>query len=256
MSRTWKCWPAGLMALGLALGCKHTQPQAEEGCTNCGATPTPAQAQVLPDVAGPIAVPRALAPVTPAPLELVPAPRANLDAAKPPTVTARPVITTPPSPTPTPAATTPPAPAVAPPAPPVNPEQSAPPARREILPKASVTPNVNATPKTEAVSSHRTTVPAPKADAVSPQYYNSPDYSILFGVLDYNPRRGTWRLRYADFGDEDRYGGSVTLEGVSRQMDGFTAGQFVRVEGGLVDADAKGVSPAYRVKDLRPAGGR
>jgi hypothetical protein len=87
----------------------------------------------------------------------------------------------------------------------------------------------------------------------SPQYYNSPDYSILFGVLDYNARRGTWRLRFADAGDEDRYGGSVTLDGIGRQMEGYVSGQFVRVEGGLVDPESHDASPAYRVKEMRPA---
>jgi hypothetical protein len=85
-----------------------------------------------------------------------------------------------------------------------------------------------------------------------PSYYNSPDYSILFGVLDYNARRGTWRLRYADAGDEDRYGGSVTLEGIGRQMKEFADGQVVRIEGGLVDPESRDPSPAYRVKDMRP----
>ena len=90
----------------------------------------------------------------------------------------------------------------------------------------------------------------------SPQYYNSPDYSILFGVLDYNARRGTWRLRFADAGDEDRYGGSVTLDGVGRQMEGYVSGQFVRVEGGLVDAESHDASPTYRVKEMRPGTAR
>lgn len=95
--------------------------------------------------------------------------------------------------------------------------------------------------------------PAANSSAPAPQYFNSPDYSILFGVLDYNPRRGTWRLRYADAGDEDRYGGSVTLDGVGRQMAGYASGQFVRVEGNLVDPESHDPSPAYRVKDMRPA---
>jgi hypothetical protein len=104
-----------------------------------------------------------------------------------------------------------------------------------------------------------TTAPAPTAAATSPsaapQYYNSPDYSILFGVLDYNARRGTWRLRYADAGEEDRYGGRVTLDGVGRQMDGYSSGDYVRVEGGFVDPDATAASPAYRVKEMRSANG-
>jgi hypothetical protein len=98
--------------------------------------------------------------------------------------------------------------------------------------------------------------PAPAAamtsSATAPPYYNSPDYSILFGTLDYNRRTGVWRLRYADAGDEDRYGGCVTLDGIGRQMQDFASGQTVRVEGALVDAESKDVSPSYRVKDMRP----
>jgi hypothetical protein len=105
---------------------------------------------------------------------------------------------------------------------------------------------------TPAVSSPAPTASVPP-EGPAPPYYNSPDYSILFGVLDYNARRGVWRLRYADAGEEDRYGGCVTLDGVGRQMEGYVAGQFVRVEGTLVDASSHGISPAYRVKDMRQA---
>jgi hypothetical protein len=88
--------------------------------------------------------------------------------------------------------------------------------------------------------------------SAAPGYYTSPDYSILFGVLDFNARRGTWRLRYADAGDEDRYGGSVTLDGIGRQMSEYSSGQMVRVEGALVDPESHDAAPAYRVKDMRP----
>jgi hypothetical protein len=112
-------------------------------------------------------------------------------------------------------------------------------------------PVITAMPAAKAVAPSVTTPAAPSSSA-SPQYYNSPDYSILFGVLDYNARRGTWRLRYADAGDEDRYGGSVTLDGIGRQMDGYASGDFVRVEGGLANPESTEASPAYRVKEMRP----
>jgi hypothetical protein len=154
-------------------------------------------------------------------------------------------------------------------APSVNPEQSAPPmsplANKPTEPVAPApVPPADVAPMPKAVAPVPTPAPVastptpapvhamPEPSAASPQYYNSPDYSILFGVLDYNARHGTWRLRYADAGEEDRYGGVVTLDGIGRQMDGFSSGQFVRVEGGLVDPDSHAVSPAYRVKDMRP----
>jgi hypothetical protein len=115
------------------------------------------------------------------------------------------------------------------------------------VPEVAPTPALTATPAS-------TPTPAPTAagTATAPPYYNSSDYSILFGVLDYSARRGTWRLRYADAGDEDRYGGCVTLDGIGRQMQDYVNGQAVRVEGGLVDPESRDVSPAYRVKEMRP----
>jgi hypothetical protein len=125
-----------------------------------------------------------------------------------------------------------------------------------VTPTAAATPSVVTAPAvTTATSTTAPTASAPQEGA-APQYYNSPDYSILFGVLDYNARRGIWRLRFADAGDEDRYGGCVTLDGVSRQMDGYTSGQFVRVEGALVDSSSRAISPDYRVKAMRPANGK
>lgn len=125
---------------------------------------------------------------------------------------------------------------------PINVEQSAPP--------------VQPTPRT--IEPTAAPAAAPVAEKNPPNAtqaagtYNSPDYSILFGMLDYNARRGIWKLRYADAGQEDRYGGCVTLEGVGRQMSEFKSGQMVRVEGCLVDPNSQVPSPAYRVRDVRP----
>ena len=91
--------------------------------------------------------------------------------------------------------------------------------------------------------------PGANPSAPAPQYYNSTDYSILFGVLDYNARRGTWRLRYADFGDEDRYGGSVTLDDVGRQMDGYCQ-RPIRARRGRIGQSGIATTPA------RPTGSR
>jgi hypothetical protein len=127
-------------------------------------------------------------------------------------------------------------------------------------PVAVATPVITSGPVATATPApthlHETRVASAPSEQTAPKYYNSPDYSILFGVLDFNARRGIWRLRYADAGDEDRYGGCVTLDGVGRQMDGYASGQFVRVEGALSDAESKAINPAYRVKDMRPADGK
>jgi hypothetical protein len=97
--------------------------------------------------------------------------------------------------------------------------------------------------------------PAVSRGAVPPAHanlYHSPDYSVLVGELQYNTRLGVWRLRYAGLDEEDRYGGSVTLDSMGRQMEDFKTGQTIRVEGALADPHSRDISPAYRVRDLRP----
>jgi hypothetical protein len=250
MTRSRMIWPGGLLALGLAVGCRHTQPQAQpDDCPACAAaaaagTAAP-QLSLVPTNpplvanAPPPLVPQSpivVAPTRPAPLALTPPQSAPLPATPRslPAVTAAPVAPAPPT---------------------VNPEQSAPPAKPWVMPQAKSAPLPTVrTPAAPAPTPVVTSTPVPAAPgaAAAPQYFNSPDYSILFGVLDYNARHGTWRLRYADAGEEDRYGGSVTLDGVGRQMQGYSSGQFVRVEGGLVDPESREISPAYRVRELRP----
>jgi hypothetical protein len=95
--------------------------------------------------------------------------------------------------------------------------------------------------------------PAPYTGA---GYYHSADYATLVGELHYNPRQNSWRLRYAGIDEEDRYGGSVTLHNVGREMADFKTGQYVRIEGAVVDKDSREVSPKYTVRDILPAGPR
>jgi hypothetical protein len=243
----------------LAVGCKHTQPQAPvEQCSDCTTTLAPAQPRLALVPTPQPSAPAGSLPLVnnPAPLAVTPAPTRALPNNLPP-VAAEPVA----------------------PVPTVNPEQSAPPKSPWVMPNTESStpapaPTTIPAPVTMSsmvpqpavarkpvptMSTTAPTVPVPTVAASSPsaaaQYYNSPDYSILFGVLDYNARRGTWRLRYADAGDEDRYGGSVTLDGIGRQMDGFSGGDYVRVEGGFVNPESTEPSPAYRVKEMRPATG-
>ena len=95
--------------------------------------------------------------------------------------------------------------------------------------------------------------PAPYTGA---GYYHSPDYGTLVGELHYNPRQNTWRLRYASIDEEDRYGGSVSLNNVGREMADFKTGQYVRIEGSVVNKESREVSPAYSVRDILPASPR
>lgn len=75
-------------------------------------------------------------------------------------------------------------------------------------------------------------------------------YTSLTGVLQYLHVRDVWRLCYGN-GENDRFGGSVTLIETG-PMTGFSSGQRVRVLGELVDVQATGPSPAYRVHRLEP----
>jgi hypothetical protein len=99
-------------------------------------------------------------------------------------------------------------------------------------------------------------VPTSPAPHTSAGYHHSPDYRVLVGELFHNARHDTWRLRYAGIDVEDRYGGCVTLANVGREMIDFKNGQYVRVEGVVVDPESREVSPAYRVRDILPAGPR
>lgn len=80
---------------------------------------------------------------------------------------------------------------------------------------------------------------------------HAPDYSWLVGELNYVHVRGVWRLRYALPGEDDRYGGTVTLTGMLLPP-ALHNGQLVRVEGSLRDSDSGEPSPAYELHKITP----
>ncbi len=82
----------------------------------------------------------------------------------------------------------------------------------------------------------------------------APDYTWLTGELHYNAQKDQWRLRYASIDEEDRYGGSVTLDGCQRQMKDMHTGMMVRVHGSMADTDSREPSPVYRIRDVNPMG--
>jgi hypothetical protein len=88
--------------------------------------------------------------------------------------------------------------------------------------------------------------PAPSAAFLK----HAPDYGWLVGELQYLQTRHTWRLRYARPGDEDRYGGTVTLTGEALPAT-CSDGEIVRVEGRLVNPDSVEPRPAYWVNTLK-----
>ena len=100
-------------------------------------------------------------------------------------------------------------------------------------------------------------MPAPGTSISTPHplgYAHALDYSLLVGELNYNPRQGTWRLRYTTVDDEDRYGGSVTLVGAEPMVHDLKSGQVVRIRGSLADPDTHAPAPAYRVTEIEVVG--
>jgi uncharacterized protein (TIGR03000 family) len=124
-----------------------------------------------------------------------------------------------------------------------SPMESTPTAAQSDLRKPEVSTSTREVPTT------RRTITGTSSDAC---FAHDPEYHWLVGTLDYSKIGNVWILRYAPFGEEDRYGGSVTLVGLSR-VTGFQSGQLVRVEGHL--ADTKGeqpIRPPYRAESIRP----
>jgi hypothetical protein len=116
------------------------------------------------------------------------------------------------------------------------PDQSAPlPQPLAVAPAALVTPAATV---------------APPPAQVQIGFARAEDYSWLHGQAQFIRSSRTWRLRYADLGQEDLHGGSVTLTPES-QLDGLRDGQYVLVRGRLLNPESRGLAPAYRVDTLQ-----
>jgi hypothetical protein len=83
-------------------------------------------------------------------------------------------------------------------------------------------------------------------------FSHSLDYTMLSGVLERGRKANTWVLRYSPAEINDRFGGSVTLVLFETDPQSLHAGQLVRVEGALLDPDAGGSRPGFRVSSLKP----
>jgi hypothetical protein len=81
------------------------------------------------------------------------------------------------------------------------------------------------------------------------------DYSWLKGQLEYSSTARRWKLRYiprdALEHRVDDFGGSVVIAD-DRQLEGFTPGEFVRVEGRLTGHDGAVVdfAPVYQISRI------
>jgi len=84
----------------------------------------------------------------------------------------------------------------------------------------------------------------------SPCFGHALDYEWLSGQVEYSRILGAWRLRYASVDEVDRFGGSVTLVENSH-VSYLRDGEYVRVEGHLVDPKAVGVAPPYKIQSFK-----
>ncbi len=92
---------------------------------------------------------------------------------------------------------------------------------------------------------------APLAENGPPAGFgHAEDYSWLSGELQFIQARNVWRLRYAPFEQEGRYGGTVLLVGDGLPTN-CQAGQIVRVEGQLVNPETDEARPPYWVRSFK-----
>jgi hypothetical protein len=83
------------------------------------------------------------------------------------------------------------------------------------------------------------------------EFGHAQDYAWLMGKLQYSRFNKTWRLRYASVDEVDPYGGSVTIVDDLR-VAGLKDGQYVRVEGQLLNPELKSIAPPYEVNSIQP----
>jgi len=85
------------------------------------------------------------------------------------------------------------------------------------------------------------------------EFDHASDHAWLVGTLNYVPQKQQWRLRYTSIDDEDKYGGSVTLDVGPQLMKPFKEGDLVRVSGTVLEPDSHEPSPLYQVKSIDKA---
>jgi hypothetical protein len=97
--------------------------------------------------------------------------------------------------------------------------------------------------------------PDPPATPLAPglRVGHAPDYRWVVGVADRHSRGGYWTVRFADIGDDDRWGGKVRLLDDDR-LAGLTNGDLVYVRGEVLAppsaADSAPAYPPYRVTSV------
>lgn len=216
---------AGVVGSAVVLGCNSSPPR----CSRCAALGTPAPMHV---VAASPATARGLAgrPATAEPPLAVSAPPAGAPIAASRPATPEPSLAV---------ELTPP-----------------PPLKASIARSDDVVPDLRGVARLEPPASPEPVPappehPTPGAESPATAYAHSPDYSWLCGIVEPGRTPKVLLLRYAAE-DTDRFGGSVTLVLDEQQAAALRVGQAVRVEGALLDPDAAGLRPGYRVSAVKP----
>ncbi len=118
---------------------------------------------------------------------------------------------------------------------------------------STLAPEIALAPEWRASSTPAVPEPKPShADVSTAAYSHAVDFSYVSGVLEHGRQPKIWLLRYAPAEVEDRFGGSVTLILDEADARLLRAGQMVRIEGALLDPDAGGSRPGYRVEKIEP----
>ncbi len=89
-------------------------------------------------------------------------------------------------------------------------------------------------------------------DNVPKTYAHADDYTWVMGELEYQNTKKIWRVRFARYDENDKFGGSFTLVDCEDKMEKFQSGDMVKVDGFLVDSESRQASPDYKATDIVP----
>lgn len=80
---------------------------------------------------------------------------------------------------------------------------------------------------------------------------HAPNFAWIVGRMEFLHMKNQWRIRYAGFDSDDKYGGVVTLGGVDHLSAQFKDGMTVRLQGQMVEPDGKKGTPEYFVHAIK-----
>ena len=90
---------------------------------------------------------------------------------------------------------------------------------------------------------------APRVEQV--RLDHAKDYGWVEGELHYLEGKDIWQITYASLDVEDTYGGGFTLLASNDLLHGFKDGEFVLVQGNLLDATTNEPRPPYLAQSVK-----